>query len=110
MTTPARLFRRGSWAETARIAEQDSALTQTTLHTLGGTPVPVPGGVVRGEYAFTNDARRDIPSTIIATVLALTVACGGTAGSGELMDDNKGSAGGNAPSAGSPRCSGRAAA
>jgi TRAP-type C4-dicarboxylate transport system substrate-binding protein len=29
----------------ARIAAQDSALTQTTLHTLGGTPVPVPGGV-----------------------------------------------------------------
>jgi len=29
--------------------------------------VPVPGGVVRGEYDFTNDARRDIPSTIIAT-------------------------------------------
>jgi len=29
--------------------------------------VPVPGGVVRGEYEFTNDARRDIPSTVIAT-------------------------------------------
>ena len=29
--------------------------------------VPVPGGILRGEYEFTNDARRDIPSTIIAT-------------------------------------------
>jgi hypothetical protein len=29
--------------------------------------VPVPGGVVRGEYEFTNEARRDIPSTVIAT-------------------------------------------
>ena len=29
--------------------------------------VPVPGGVVRGEYEFTNDARRDIPSTVVAT-------------------------------------------
>jgi pimeloyl-ACP methyl ester carboxylesterase len=29
--------------------------------------VPVPGGIVRGEYEFTNDARRDIPSTVIAT-------------------------------------------
>jgi TRAP-type C4-dicarboxylate transport system substrate-binding protein len=28
----------------ARIADQDSALTQTTLHALGATPVPVPGG------------------------------------------------------------------
>ena len=29
--------------------------------------VPVPGGILRGEYDFTNDARRDIPSTVIAT-------------------------------------------
>jgi len=29
--------------------------------------VPVPGGILRGQYDFTNDARRDIPSTIIAT-------------------------------------------
>jgi TRAP-type transport system periplasmic protein len=28
----------------ARIADQDSALTQLTLHTLGATAVPVPGG------------------------------------------------------------------
>ena len=26
-----------------------------------------PGGVLRGQHAFTNEARRDIPSTIIAT-------------------------------------------
>jgi len=29
--------------------------------------VPVPGGILRDAYAFTNDARRRIPSTIIAT-------------------------------------------
>ena len=29
--------------------------------------VPVPGGILRGQYEFTNDARRDIPSTVIAT-------------------------------------------
>ena len=29
--------------------------------------MPVPGGVIRGGYEFTNDARRDIPSTVIAT-------------------------------------------
>ncbi len=29
--------------------------------------VPVPGAMLRDGYEFTNDARRDIPSTIIAT-------------------------------------------
>jgi pimeloyl-ACP methyl ester carboxylesterase len=29
--------------------------------------VPVPGGVLRGKAELTNDARRDIPSTLIAT-------------------------------------------
>ena len=29
--------------------------------------VPVPGGVLRGSVALTNDARRDIPSTLICT-------------------------------------------
>ncbi len=29
--------------------------------------VPVPGAMLRESYTFTNDARRDIPSTIIAT-------------------------------------------
>ena len=29
--------------------------------------VPVPGGVVRGRVELTNDARRDIPSTLVAT-------------------------------------------
>ena len=29
--------------------------------------VPEPAGVMRGEHDFTNEARRDIPSTIIAT-------------------------------------------
>jgi pimeloyl-ACP methyl ester carboxylesterase len=42
-------------------------LTEEQKATFRERAVPVPGGVVRGEYAFTNDARRDIPSTIIAT-------------------------------------------
>jgi pimeloyl-ACP methyl ester carboxylesterase len=29
--------------------------------------LPVPGGVIRGRYEFTNEARLDIPSTVIAT-------------------------------------------
>jgi hypothetical protein len=29
--------------------------------------VPVPGAVLRDTYEFTNDARNDIPSTLIAT-------------------------------------------
>jgi len=32
--------------------------------------VPVPGGILRDGYAFMNDARRRIPSTIIATGLS----------------------------------------
>ena len=29
--------------------------------------MPVPGGVLRESVALTNDARRDIPSTLVAT-------------------------------------------
>jgi pimeloyl-ACP methyl ester carboxylesterase len=47
--------------------ENLEGLTEEQLATFRERAVPVPGGVVRGQYEFTNDARRDIPSTIIAT-------------------------------------------
>src|SRR5207342_1364771 len=54
------------WKEIAAEENLDG-LTDGQLATFRERAVPVPGGVVRGEYEFTNDARRDIPSTIIAT-------------------------------------------
>jgi pimeloyl-ACP methyl ester carboxylesterase len=54
------------WEELA--AEENlTGLSETQLATFRERAVPVPGGVLRGEYTFRNDARRDIPSTIIAT-------------------------------------------
>ncbi len=47
--------------------ENLEGLTEAQLATFRERAVPVPGGVVRGQYTFTNDARRDIPSTIVAT-------------------------------------------
>ncbi len=54
------------WEE---IAEEENldGLSEEQLETFRQRAVPVPGGVVREEVALTNDARRDIPSTIIAT-------------------------------------------
>ena len=50
------------------VAEENlNDLTEAQLATFRERAVPEPGGVLRGEYTFTNDARRDIPSTIIAT-------------------------------------------
>jgi hypothetical protein len=54
------------WEEVAKEENLDG-LTEEQLATFRERAVPVPGGVVRGEYEFTNDARREIPSTIIAT-------------------------------------------
>jgi pimeloyl-ACP methyl ester carboxylesterase len=42
-------------------------LSEEQLATFRERALPVPGAVVRGQYEFTNDARRDIPSTVIAT-------------------------------------------
>jgi pimeloyl-ACP methyl ester carboxylesterase len=54
------------WDEVA--AEENlTGLTEAQLQTFRERAVPVPGGVLRGQHAFTNDARRDVPSTIIAT-------------------------------------------
>ena len=54
------------WEEVSEEENLDG-LTEEQLATFRERAVPVPGGVLRSEYAFTNDARRDIPSTVIAT-------------------------------------------
>jgi pimeloyl-ACP methyl ester carboxylesterase len=49
-------------------AEEDlNGLSEAQKETFRQRAVPVPGGVVRDGYALTNDARRDIPSTLICT-------------------------------------------
>jgi pimeloyl-ACP methyl ester carboxylesterase len=54
------------WAE---IEEEENldGLTEEHKETFRQRAVPVPGGVVRGTFELTNDARRDIPSTLICT-------------------------------------------
>jgi pimeloyl-ACP methyl ester carboxylesterase len=54
------------WDELAAEENLDG-LSEAQMETFRQRAVPVPGGVVRGAVEFTNDARRDIPSTIIAT-------------------------------------------
>ena len=54
------------WADVSAEENLDG-LTEEQLATFRERAVPVPGGVLREELEFTNDARRDIPSTIIAT-------------------------------------------
>jgi pimeloyl-ACP methyl ester carboxylesterase len=54
------------WDELA--AEENlTGLSETQLAEFRERAVPVPGSLLRDSYEFTNDARRDIPSTIIAT-------------------------------------------
>lgn len=54
------------WAE---IEEEENldGLSDEQKATFRERAVPVPGGVIREAVELTNDARRDIPSTIIAT-------------------------------------------
>jgi pimeloyl-ACP methyl ester carboxylesterase len=54
------------WEE---IAEEENldGLSEEQLETFRQRAVPVPGGVLREGADLTNDARRDIPSTIICT-------------------------------------------
>jgi len=54
------------WKE---IEEEENldGLTEDQKETFRKRAVPVPGGVVRDGYELTNDARRDIPSTLICT-------------------------------------------
>ena len=50
------------------VAEENlDGLSEEQKETFRQRAVPVPGGVVRGSVALTNDARRDIPSTLICT-------------------------------------------
>ena len=52
----------------ALAAEENlDGLSEAQLAAFRERAVPVPGGLLREGYEFTNDARRDIPSTIIAT-------------------------------------------
>jgi pimeloyl-ACP methyl ester carboxylesterase len=54
------------WAE-IEAEENLDGLSEAQKETFRQRAVPVPGGVLRGAVALTNDARRDIPSTIICT-------------------------------------------
>jgi pimeloyl-ACP methyl ester carboxylesterase len=47
--------------------ENLDGLTEQQKATFRERAVPVPGAAIRGTYDFTNDVRRDVPSTIIAT-------------------------------------------
>ncbi len=53
----------------ASVAEEENldGLTDNQMATFRERAVPVPGAILRDSYEFTNDARRDIPSTVIAT-------------------------------------------
>ena len=53
----------------ASVAEEENldGLSEEQLATFRERAVPVPGSMLREPYEFTNDARLDIPSTIIAT-------------------------------------------
>ncbi len=55
-----------NWDE---IVEEENldGLSEEQKATFRERAVPVPGGVLRGRYEFTNDARRTIPSTFICT-------------------------------------------
>jgi pimeloyl-ACP methyl ester carboxylesterase len=54
------------WEEVAEEENLDG-LSEEQLETFRQRAVPVPGGVLREVVELTNDARRDIPSTIICT-------------------------------------------
>jgi pimeloyl-ACP methyl ester carboxylesterase len=47
--------------------ENLDGLSEAQKETFRGRAVPVPGGVLREAVELTNDARRDIPSTLICT-------------------------------------------
>ena len=54
------------WASVA--AEENlEGVSDEQRQTFRDRAVPVPGALLREAYTFTNDARRDVPSTIIAT-------------------------------------------
>lgn len=55
-----------NWEELAAEENLDG-LSEEQLETFRRRAVPVPGGVIREGIELTNDARRDIPSTLICT-------------------------------------------
>jgi len=54
------------WAD-IEAEENLDGLSDEQRETFRQRAVPVPGGVLRGSVELTNDARRDIPSTLICT-------------------------------------------
>ena len=55
-----------NWEELAAEENLDG-LTEEQLETFRRRAVPVPGGVIRDAVELTNDARLDVPSTLICT-------------------------------------------
>jgi len=55
-----------NWAEVAEEENLDG-LSEEQLETFRRRAVPQPGGVLREGAELTNDARRDIPSTVVCT-------------------------------------------
>ena len=53
--------------ESVKVEENLDGLSEEHVETFRRRAVPEPGGVLREGAPLTNDARRDIPSTIIAT-------------------------------------------
>jgi pimeloyl-ACP methyl ester carboxylesterase len=53
--------------EAVKAEENLDGLSESQLVTFRERAVPEPAGIVRDAHEFRNDARRDIPSTIIAT-------------------------------------------
>lgn len=54
------------WAEIEKEENLDG-LSEEQRERFRRRAIPVPGGVIRESYELTNDARRDIPSTLICT-------------------------------------------
>lgn len=54
------------WAD-IEAEENLDGLSDAQIETFRRRAVPVPGGILRGDVALANDARRDIPSTFICT-------------------------------------------
>lgn len=53
--------------EDVQAEENLTGLSEAQLATFRERAIPVPASLIREAHEFTNDARRDIPSTIIAT-------------------------------------------
>ena len=58
-----------NWEEIKEEENLDE-LTEEQLETFRQRALPQPGGVIRGSIALSNDARRDIPTTMICTAFS----------------------------------------